>query len=174
MAKPGHVHDIASTAGGRPAHYSGPVRPLGPLRHCARRCRLANAVLWRMHAPRDWGPPSTRTPKAAATRNSVPGSPPRSAPIPAQRLALRAKGRSAVRPPAPQPCPSYAPAGPAPASTAPLPPLPPAPQCTDVKYGKRVHVLPIDDTIEGITGNLFDSFLKPYFLEAYRPLRKVG
>ena len=49
----------------------------------------------------------------------------------------------------------------------------PRPQCTDVKYGKRVHVLPIDDTIEGITGNLFDSFLKPYFLEAYRPVRKV-
>jgi len=45
-------------------------------------------------------------------------------------------------------------------------------QCTDVKYGKRIHVLPIDDTIEGITGNLFDSFLKPYFLEAYRPVRK--
>ena len=45
-------------------------------------------------------------------------------------------------------------------------------QCADVKYGKRVHVLPIDDTIEGITGNLFDSFLKPYFLEAYRPVRK--
>eukprot|EP00882_Tetradesmus_deserticola_P002076 GHRQ01002224.1.p1 GENE.GHRQ01002224.1~~GHRQ01002224.1.p1 ORF type:complete len:447 (+),score=212.94 GHRQ01002224.1:162-1502(+) len=45
-------------------------------------------------------------------------------------------------------------------------------QCTDVKYGKKVHVLPIDDTIEGITGNLFDVFLKPYFLEAYRPVRK--
>lgn len=52
-------------------------------------------------------------------------------------------------------------------------PPPSSPQCTDVKYGKRVHVLPIDDTIEGITGNLFDSFLKPYFLEAYRPVRKV-
>jgi len=25
-------------------------------------------------------------------------------------------------------------------------------QCPDVKYGKRVHILPIDDTIEGITG----------------------
>ena len=46
-------------------------------------------------------------------------------------------------------------------------------QCTDVKYGKRIHVLPIDDTIEGITGNLFDVYLKPYFLEAYRPVRKV-
>lgn len=45
-------------------------------------------------------------------------------------------------------------------------------QCPDVKYGKRIHVLPIDDTIEGLTGNLFEIFLKPYFLEAYRPLRK--
>ena len=44
--------------------------------------------------------------------------------------------------------------------------------CTDIKYGKRIHVLPIDDTIEGITGNLFDIYLKPYFLEAYRPVRK--
>ena len=44
--------------------------------------------------------------------------------------------------------------------------------CPDIKYGKRVHVLPIDDTVEGVTGNLFDVYLKPYFLEAYRPLRK--
>jgi transitional endoplasmic reticulum ATPase len=28
--------------------------------------------------------------------------------------------------------------------------------CPDVKYGKRIHVLPLDDTIEGITGNLFE------------------
>ena len=33
-------------------------------------------------------------------------------------------------------------------------------QCADVKYGKRVHILPIDDTIEGVTGNLFDAYLK--------------
>lgn len=45
-------------------------------------------------------------------------------------------------------------------------------QCPDVKYGKRVHVLPFEDTTEGITGNLFDAFLKPYFIEAYRPVRK--
>lgn len=45
-------------------------------------------------------------------------------------------------------------------------------QCTDVKYGKRIHVLPIDDTVEGVTGNLFDAFLKPYFQDAYRPVRK--
>ena len=24
--------------------------------------------------------------------------------------------------------------------------------CPDVKYGKRIHVLPIDDTVEGLTG----------------------
>merc|ERR1712156_1319079 len=44
--------------------------------------------------------------------------------------------------------------------------------CADVKYGKRIHVLPIDDTIEGLTGDLFEVFLKPYFLEAYRPIHK--
>jgi transitional endoplasmic reticulum ATPase len=44
--------------------------------------------------------------------------------------------------------------------------------CTEVKFGRRIHVLPIDDTIDGITGNLFDAYLKPYFLEAYRPVHK--
>ena len=44
--------------------------------------------------------------------------------------------------------------------------------CGDVPYGKCIHVLPLDDTIEGVTGNLFDVYLKPYFLEAYRPVRK--
>jgi len=44
--------------------------------------------------------------------------------------------------------------------------------CPDVKYGKKIHVLPLDDTIEGLTGNWFEVFLKPYFLEAYRPIHK--
>lgn len=44
--------------------------------------------------------------------------------------------------------------------------------CPDVKYGKRIHVLPIDDTVDGLSGNLFEVFLKPYFLEAYRPMHK--
>jgi transitional endoplasmic reticulum ATPase len=44
--------------------------------------------------------------------------------------------------------------------------------CGDVPYGKRVHVLPFDDSIEGITGNVFDTYLKPYFMEAYRPVRQ--
>ena len=42
----------------------------------------------------------------------------------------------------------------------------------DIPYGKRVHILPIDDTITGISGNLFEIYLKPYFREAYRPVRK--
>lgn len=33
-------------------------------------------------------------------------------------------------------------------------------------------MLPFSDSIEGVTGNLFDVYLKPYFLEAYRPVRK--
>ncbi|KDE09634.1 transitional endoplasmic reticulum ATPase [Microbotryum lychnidis-dioicae p1A1 Lamole] len=44
--------------------------------------------------------------------------------------------------------------------------------CHDIKYGKRIHVLPFDDSIEGLTGDIFNVFLKPYFLEAYRPVRK--
>lgn len=44
--------------------------------------------------------------------------------------------------------------------------------CPDIKYGKKIHVLPIDETIEGLAGNLFEVFLKPYFLEAYRPVHK--
>ncbi|KAI6042473.1 P-loop containing nucleoside triphosphate hydrolase protein [Pisolithus marmoratus] len=44
-------------------------------------------------------------------------------------------------------------------------------QCLDIKYGKRVHILPFDDSVEGLSGNIFDVYLKPYFLEAYRPVR---
>ncbi|KAK9194794.1 hypothetical protein WN944_005501 [Citrus x changshan-huyou] len=44
--------------------------------------------------------------------------------------------------------------------------------CPDVKYGRRVHILPIDDTIEGVTGSLFDAYLKSYFTGSYRPVRK--
>ncbi|KAL6648350.1 hypothetical protein ACP70R_012574 [Stipagrostis hirtigluma subsp. patula] len=44
--------------------------------------------------------------------------------------------------------------------------------CHDVKYGARVHILPVDDTVEGLTGDLFHAYLKPYFLDAYRPVRK--
>ncbi|CAI9096776.1 OLC1v1032989C1 [Oldenlandia corymbosa var. corymbosa] len=45
----------------------------------------------------------------------------------------------------------------------------------DVKDAKRVHILPIDDTVEGISGNLFDAYLKPYFFSREvisRPVKK--
>ncbi|PHU07851.1 hypothetical protein BC332_24340 [Capsicum chinense] len=32
-------------------------------------------------------------------------------------------------------------------------------QCPDVKYGIRIHLLPIDDTIKGVTRNLVDAYL---------------
>ncbi|KAG5489278.1 hypothetical protein GH5_00143 [Leishmania sp. Ghana 2012 LV757] len=44
--------------------------------------------------------------------------------------------------------------------------------CKDVAYGNRIHVLPIDDTVENLSGDLFENFLKPYFLESYRPVKK--
>ena len=44
--------------------------------------------------------------------------------------------------------------------------------CKDITYGARIHVLPIDDTVEGLSGDLFELFLKPHFQEAYRPVRK--
>lgn len=36
----------------------------------------------------------------------------------------------------------------------------------------KIHVLPIDDTIEGISGDLTATYLVPYFKDAYRPVKK--
>ena len=43
---------------------------------------------------------------------------------------------------------------------------------SDVPNGERVHILPFDDSIEGVTGNLTQTYLVPYFKDCYRPLRK--
>ncbi|KAL9672093.1 hypothetical protein QQ045_028341 [Rhodiola kirilowii] len=32
--------------------------------------------------------------------------------------------------------------------------------CSDVENGKQVNILLVDDTIEGLTGNLLDAYLK--------------
>ena len=48
------------------------------------------------------------------------------------------------------------------------------PHGLDIPYGKNVRILPMEDTIQGISGNLFETYLKPYFLEAYRPIKKGG
>jgi transitional endoplasmic reticulum ATPase len=42
----------------------------------------------------------------------------------------------------------------------------------DVKYGSRIHVLPFEDSVQGISGSLFDTYLKPYFQDSYRPVKK--
>lgn len=44
--------------------------------------------------------------------------------------------------------------------------------CTDMPNGNKVHILPMEDTIEGITGNLTTTYLVPYFKDAYRPVKK--
>lgn len=36
----------------------------------------------------------------------------------------------------------------------------------------KIHVLPFDDSIEGITGDLTQTYLIPYFKDAYRPVKK--
>ena len=41
----------------------------------------------------------------------------------------------------------------------------------DLSNAEKIHVLPIDDTVEGISGDLFNRFLKPYFNESYRPVQ---
>jgi transitional endoplasmic reticulum ATPase len=41
----------------------------------------------------------------------------------------------------------------------------------DVKFAKTVQVTPFADTIEGLTGDLFEVYVKPYFLERFRPLK---
>ena len=41
-----------------------------------------------------------------------------------------------------------------------------------VPNGVRIHVLPTADTVEGITGDLFSTYLRPYFIDAYRPVHK--
>ena len=42
---------------------------------------------------------------------------------------------------------------------------------TDIKPAKTIQVLPFQDSIDGISGDLKDVFLKPYFEGAFRPVR---
>lgn len=42
----------------------------------------------------------------------------------------------------------------------------------NVPFAKHIHILPMQDTVEHVTGDLFEVYLKPYFLEAYRPVKK--
>jgi transitional endoplasmic reticulum ATPase len=42
----------------------------------------------------------------------------------------------------------------------------------DVPNFTKIHILPFEDTIEGITGDITKTYLVPYFKDAYRPLKK--
>jgi transitional endoplasmic reticulum ATPase len=44
--------------------------------------------------------------------------------------------------------------------------------CPDVPNGTRIHILPFEDSIEGLAGNLTETYLVPYFKDCYRPVRK--
>jgi transitional endoplasmic reticulum ATPase len=37
--------------------------------------------------------------------------------------------------------------------------------CHDITYGKHLHILPFDDSIEGFSGDIFDVYLNPYFFQ---------
>lgn len=45
-------------------------------------------------------------------------------------------------------------------------------QFSELKFGKRIHVLPFEDTIKNNNEDFFENYLKPYFIDAYRPLKK--
>ena len=42
----------------------------------------------------------------------------------------------------------------------------------NVPNADKIHVLPFQDSIEGLTGNITDIYLIPYFKECYRPVAK--
>ncbi|XP_048554325.1 cell division cycle protein 48 homolog [Triticum urartu] len=44
--------------------------------------------------------------------------------------------------------------------------------CPGVKDAARVAISPFEDSVDGISGNLFDAYVKPYFIGARRPVRK--
>jgi len=45
-------------------------------------------------------------------------------------------------------------------------------RCEDCPNADKVTILPYADTIEGITGDLFEQFLQPYFSTTFRPIHK--
>jgi len=42
----------------------------------------------------------------------------------------------------------------------------------DVPNATKIHVLPFADSVEGITGNVTQTYLIPYFKDCYRPVKK--
>jgi transitional endoplasmic reticulum ATPase len=45
--------------------------------------------------------------------------------------------------------------------------------CSDCPTCTRVAILPFKDTVELLSGHLFDTFLKPFFASTYRLIQKL-
>lgn len=45
------------------------------------------------------------------------------------------------------------------------------PPAAEVNFATSIKVLPYDDSVKGISGNIYDVFVKPYFMDAYRPVK---
>lgn len=45
-------------------------------------------------------------------------------------------------------------------------------EAPDIRYATVVHVLPFADDVEGLSGDIFETFLQPYFSGEFKPLRK--
>jgi transitional endoplasmic reticulum ATPase len=45
-------------------------------------------------------------------------------------------------------------------------------QFSELKFGKRIHVLPFEESLKNNKSDIFESYLKPYFIDAYRPVKK--
>lgn len=43
---------------------------------------------------------------------------------------------------------------------------------TDIKVAKSIFVLPFKDTIEGLSGDIFEVFVQPYFTDKFKPIQK--
>ena len=42
----------------------------------------------------------------------------------------------------------------------------------EAPFGSRIQILPYADTLEGVTGDLFEGWISPYFKDAYRPVHE--
>ncbi|ODV59822.1 AAA ATPase [Ascoidea rubescens DSM 1968] len=42
--------------------------------------------------------------------------------------------------------------------------------CSDIQYGSKISISPISDTIQGLNGSLYHTFIKPFFDNCYKPV----
>lgn len=42
---------------------------------------------------------------------------------------------------------------------------------SNVQNLTKIHILPFDDSIEGVSGDIASTYLVPYFKDAFRPVK---